>query len=161
MFPALGRSLVRWRWLVVGLWVAAVSVSLVFAPRVGSVLRAGGFTASQLEAQRAVDRVRADFETGGVPVEVVFHSGNRVATDPEFMRAAAAALEPLAHISAVRHVRPYWSNPDQVAPSGRTAYATVIVDVDEERAHQLVPLIRQSLGTTDLEVHVAGAAVGH
>ncbi len=159
MFQALGQRLVRWRWLVIGLWVAAVAVSLVFAPRVGSVLRAGGLTASQLESQLAIDRLRADFDISGVPVEVVFHSESLVATDPEFVRSAAAALDPLGRIESVRQITPFWSNPAQVAPSGRTAYATVIVDVEEERAHQLVPLIRDSLGPTDLDVHIAGAAV--
>ena len=159
MFQALGQRLVRWRWLVIGLWAAAVVASLVFAPRVGSVLRAGGFSAGQIESQLAIDRIRADFDTRGVPVEVVFRSDSLVATDPEFVRSAAAALEPLRRIDAVSQITPFWSNATQVAPSGRTAYATVMVDVEEERAHQLVPLIRESLGPTDLEVHIAGGAV--
>ena len=159
MLRSLGRFIVRHAWLVIAVWLAVGLVAVAFAPRAGSVARAGGFSADDLESERALRRFEADFGAIGTPLEIVFHSARLVATDPEFVAAARAALEPLARIDIVERIEPFWENGSQVAPSGNTAYATVYIRVAPERAHSVVPLIRDRLGRSELNTYVAGSAV--
>ena len=74
MFENLGRLVLRWRWVVIAAWLVAVAVSLAFAPRVGSVLRAGGFSTGELETELAFERLQEGIGTPGVPLLVVFNS---------------------------------------------------------------------------------------
>ena len=156
MFENLGRLVLRWRWAVIAAWLVAVAVSLAFAPRVGSVLRAGGFSTGELEAELAFERLQEGIGTPGVPLLVVFNSDSLRAADPEFVDSAARALHPLTELEFVVHIRPFWENPRQIGETGRTAYAAVFVDIDEERSHQIVETVVEALGPTDLNVYVGG-----
>ena len=154
----LGRLVARRRWYVIGVWIVVAGLALPLAPRVGQVLRAGGISGGGLESDAAFERYQEDFGSPGSAVSVVFHSEELKADDPAFIRAAESALRPLIELEYVEAVLPFWDNPTQVAASGYTAYAAVVVDIDDERAHQIVPEIRDAVGASELETHVAGAA---
>ena len=149
----------RWRWLVISLWLAAGVVGLFAVPQVGSILRAGGFSADGIEAEQALARYEAAFGDVGAPIQIVFHHDTLRANEPEFVAQAMVALAPLSNLPEVTAVLPFWDQPAQVSPSGSTAYAMVTVDIEPEFAHHIVPALRENLGPTDLDVHVAGAAV--
>ncbi|MBV9279613.1 MAG: MMPL family transporter [Chloroflexi bacterium] len=53
MLERLGRFIYRTRWAVVGLWLCVVLVSAIFAPRVASVLRGGGYTVGKSDSVAA------------------------------------------------------------------------------------------------------------
>jgi RND superfamily putative drug exporter len=154
----LGRLMARRRWYVIGVWIAIAGLALPLAPRVGEVLRAGGISGGGLESDAAFERYQEDFGLPGSAISIVFHSDELMADDPEFVRAAELALHPLTELDYVQAILPFWDNPAQVAESGRTAYAAVVIDLDEEEAHQVVPEIRAAVGSSELETHVAGAA---
>ena len=156
MFESLGRFVLRRRWAIIAAWLVAVAVSLAFAPRVGSVLRAGGFSTGELEAELAFDRLQEGIGTPGASLLVVFNSDSLSAADPEFVASAARALHPLTQLEFVVHVRPFWEYPRQIGETGRTAYAAVFVDIDEERSHRIVETVVEALGPTDLNVYVGG-----
>ncbi|MBM4436020.1 MAG: MMPL family transporter [Actinobacteria bacterium] len=159
MLHALGGFVGRRPWVVIAVWAMVAAAGLTAVPRVGTVLTAGGFSASGIEAERAADRLRTDLAAPGPSVLVVFRSDTLTASDPRFLASAARALAPLTSLGFVRRIVPFWESAAQVAPSQRTAYAAVYLDVDDERIHATVPQIRNGLGPTDLETHVAGAAV--
>lgn len=159
MFRKLASVVVRRRRIVIGLWLVVAALSLIALPQVGSVLRAGGFSASDLEAELALERLEQDFGAPGTPIEILFRSEDLDATEARFIEAAAAALQPVAALPEVLSVVPHWENFTQIAPSGRAAYAMVFLSLDVEHAHQLVPQVRELVATPDLETHVAGAAV--
>jgi putative drug exporter of the RND superfamily len=50
MLYNLGRFMYRSRWAVVALWVAALGLASIFAPRVSGVLRGGGYTIGNSES---------------------------------------------------------------------------------------------------------------
>jgi len=154
----LGRLMARRRWYVIGVWIAIAGLALPLAPRVGEVLRAGGISAGGLESDVAFERYQEDLGSPGSAISIVFHSDELMADDAEFVRAAELALHPLTQLDYVQAILPFWDNPAQVAESGRTAYAAVVIDLDEEEAHQVVPEIRAVVGASELETHVAGAA---
>ena len=142
--------------MIIAVWLVAVAASLAFAPRVGSVLRAGGFSTGELEAELAFERLQEGIGTPGASLLVVFNSGSLSATDPEFVDSAARALHPLTELEFVVLIRPFWENPRQIGETGRTAYAAVFVDIDEERSHRIVETVVETLGPTDLNVYVGG-----
>ena len=142
--------------MIIAVWLVAVAASLAFAPRVGSVLRAGGFSTGELEAELAFERLQEGIGTPGASLLVVFNSDSLSATDPEFVDSAARALHPLTELEFVVLIRPFWENPRQIGETGRTAYAAVFVDIDEERSHRIVETVVETLGPTDLNVYVGG-----
>lgn len=148
----------RRHWYVIGVWIAIAGLALPLAPRVGEVLRAGGISGGGLESDAAFERYQEDFGLPGSAISIVFHSDELMADDAEFVRAAELALHPLTQLDYVQAVLPFWDIPAQVAQSGGTAYAAVVIDLDEEEAHQVVPEIRAAVGASELETHVAGAA---
>ena len=156
MFESLGRFVLRRRWVIIAVWLVAVAASLAFAPRVGSVLRAGGFSTGELEAELAFERLQEGIGTPGASLLVVFNSDSLSATDPEFVDSAARALHPLTELEFVVLIRPFWENPRQIGETGRTAYAAVFVDIDEERSHRIVETVVETLGPADLNVYVGG-----
>ena len=158
MLENLGRLMARRRWYVIGVWIVIVGLALPLAPRVGQVLRAGGISGGALESDAAFERYQKDFGSPGSAISVVFHSEELKADDPAFVHAAELALHPLTQLDYVQAVLPFWDNPTQVSAKGNTAYAAVVIDLDEERAHQVVPEIRNAVGVGELETHVAGAA---
>ena len=159
MLDALASWVIDRRRVVIALWIGVAAVALIAATQVGSVLRAGGFSAPGLEAELALERLATDLDNPGTPIEILFRSDDLDATDPQFIAAAAAALEPLAALPEVVAVIPHWQNFTQIAPSGQAGYATVFISLDIEDAHHLVPSIRELVATPELETHVAGSAV--
>ena len=159
MFELLGRAVVKWRWAIIVAWLILATGGLVFAPRVGSVLRSGGFSTGGLEAELAFERLEETLEIPGASIAVIFSSEDVQATDISFVRSAARALDPLNRLEFVSKIEPFWNNPRQIGRTGRTAYASVFIDVDEERSHRVVQAVRDAIGDTDLDVHLGGAAV--
>ena len=159
MLAALGSVMVRQRRIVIAGWIVAATLSLLAVPHIGSVLRAGGFSASEVEAELAIDRLVQDLGVSGTSIEILFRSNDLDATEPRFMEVVAAALQPLASLPEVISIVPHWENFTQISPSGHSAYARVFVSLDIEEAHRLVPSIRQLVATPELDTHVSGAAV--
>ncbi len=149
----------RWRWPIVAAWLLAASLSLLALPQVGSILRAGGFSADGIEAEEAFERYEQDFGAVGSPIQIAFHHDEWRATDPAFAAEAERVLAPLAALPDVMRVSTYLDNPTQIAPGGHTAYATLFFDLHPDVAHRIVPDLRDRLVPGDLEVHIAGSPV--
>src|SRR3954454_16787509 len=72
-FARLGRFAVRRRWAIVLVWAVILLVAIPLAPRVTSVLRAGGFILDDLESARAKALLQDELETPPAAVVVVLH----------------------------------------------------------------------------------------
>src|SRR3954453_10804635 len=73
-FARLGRFAVRRRWAIVFVWIVILLVAIPLAPRVTSILRAGGFILDDLESARAKALLQGELATPPSAVVVVFHS---------------------------------------------------------------------------------------
>ena len=149
----------RWRWPIIVAWLLAAALSLLALPQVGSILRAGGFSAEGIEAEEAFERYEQDFGAVGSPIQIVFHHDEWRVTDEAFAAEAARILTPLAALPDVMRVSNFHDNPTQIAPGGHTAYATLFFDLHPDVAHRIVPELRERLGPSELEVHIAGSPV--
>lgn len=149
----------RWRWPIIAAWLLAASLSLLALPQVGSILRAGGFSADGIEAEEAFERYEQDFGAVGSPIQIAFHHDEWLVTDEAFAAEAARVLAPLATMPDVMRVSTFQDNPTQIAPDGHTAYTTLFFDLHPDVAHRIVPELRGRLATSELDVHIAGSPV--
>ena len=149
----------RWRWPIIVVWLLGAALSLVALPQVGSILRAGGFSAEGIESEEAFDRYQQDFGAVGSPIQIAFHHDDWLVTDQAFAAEAARVLAPLAALPDVMRVSTFQDNPTQIAPDGHTAYTTLFFDLHPDVAHRIVPELRDRLGPSELEVHIAGSPV--
>ena len=114
-FQRLGLFMARRRWWVIGAWAVVLLAALPFAPRAGSVLRAGGFTLPDLPSEEA----RATLAQLGVPPSVlaivIESTGSARAGQPAFEAAAAAAVADVPHAAHVTGIQSHLA----VAPPGQ------------------------------------------
>ena len=93
MFYHLGKLATRFRWLIVGMWMVAIAVSLPFAPRASQVLHPGGFVSPDAESERAIDLLAQKLHLNLTVVEVFFTSQNYSADSPQFVEETQQALQ--------------------------------------------------------------------
>ncbi len=149
----------RWRWPVIAVWLLAAAFSLLALPQVGSILRAGGFSADGIESQEAFDRYEQDFGAVGSPIQIAFHHDEWLVADEAFAAEAARILAPLEALPDVMRVTTFQDIPTQIAPDGHTAYTTLFFDLHPDVAHRIVPELRGRLAPSELDVHIAGSPV--
>jgi RND superfamily putative drug exporter len=70
----LGSIAYRLRCLLIAAWLVIIGIAAVPASGVGSVLKAGGFVISDIESQRAYDRLKADLKLQAQAMAVVFQA---------------------------------------------------------------------------------------
>ncbi|HEX9045025.1 MAG TPA: MMPL family transporter [Candidatus Limnocylindrales bacterium] len=133
-FERLGRFAYRRRWRIVAAWALIVVAALPFAPRAGSVLRAGGFVLPDLESSRASDLLQ---ERLGVPPSALVivldsTSPGLLAGTPAFEAAAAAAVRDVATAPHVVSIGSHLLAPSQVSNDRRTAYDVVFMDLSAD-----------------------------
>jgi RND superfamily putative drug exporter len=159
IFERLGRVVHRRRWWVIGGWVGMLLLAVPFAPRVGSALRAGGFTLDSLESARA--RILLERELGLPPsaLVLVYTSTTDAAGSPAFEAAASAAATAVTTAAHVTGIRSHVLSPAQVSADRTTAYDIVLLDLPPDISPDALPGIRDRLGALPkgpVEVALAG-----
>jgi RND superfamily putative drug exporter len=128
-----------------------------FAPRVGSALRAGGFSLADLESARA--RTLLEQELGIPPsaVVVILRSATEQAGTPSFEAAAAEATAGLSTAPHVVGIRSHLLAPSQVSADGHVAYDVALLDLSPDDSPQALPGLEAALGhPAGLDVALAG-----
>lgn len=159
MFEALGRTIYRWRWAVLGLAMAVVAVAAVYGTAVFGKLGSGGFEGTQFESYQAGQEI-SDHFGGDESLLVLFtaHNGWRVA-DPRFEAAVAKTLGVLKGDSAVDSVADIYTSsaPQLVSHDQHSTYAVVGLKGDQAAAMNAVKRLRPKLASDVLEVQTGGA----
>ena len=131
-FQRLGLFMARRRWWVIGAWAVVLLAALPFAPRAGSVLRAGGFTLPDLPSEEA----RATLAQLGVPPSVlaivIESTGSARAGEPAFEAAAAAAVADVPRAAHVTGIQSHLLQPRQVSADGTVVYDIVDLDLSPD-----------------------------
>ncbi|MBV9689375.1 MAG: MMPL family transporter [Ktedonobacteraceae bacterium] len=160
MFYHLGKIATRFRWLIVGLWIVAAAVAVLFAPQVGQVLRSGGFSSPDSESQRAVDVLVQKLHLDLTVVQVIFTSHEYTADDPRFVQESQQALARLKGWSEVTQVISFTDNPRQIALDRYAAYVNVLLKSDPDAAPKLLPELQQRLqAVPHLKTSIGGGPV--
>ena len=160
MFYHLGKLATRFRWLIVGMWMVAIAVSLPFAPQAGSVLHPGGFVSPDAESVRAINLLVQKLHLNLTVVEVFFTSQNYSADSPQFIQEAQQALTKVRSWSQVSGIVSFTDNPRQIAVDRHAAYVNVMFKPDPDTAAKLLPELEHLLRPVpDLKTSIGGGPV--
>src|SRR5438045_2330083 len=159
-FARLGASMVRWRWVVLGVWlVALVVVGGLLAPKAPKALKGGGFIDPDSESAKAAAIIDSQFNASTfTSAVVVFHSANSTVDDAGFKDQVTRAADNLSRVKNVRSVQTFYSNdnPLLVSDDRHTTFALVPLEGNEGDIQELVPDLRDSLKDIALEHDVTG-----
>ena len=131
MFYHLGRIATRYRWLIVGLWMVAIAVSLPFAPQASQVLHSGGFVSPDAESERALNLLVQKLHLNLTIVQVIITSQNASAGNagnadsPQFIQESQLALARVRNWSEVSNIVSFTDNPRQISLDRHAAYVVV------------------------------------
>src|SRR6266516_738909 len=151
MFYHLGRIATRFRWLIVGLWMVAIAVSLPFAPQASQVLRSGGFVSPDAESERALNLLVQKVHLDLTIVQVIFTSqdtgiGSAGSADsPQFIQESQQALSRVRGWSQVSGIVSFTDNPRQISLDRHAAYVNVLFKPDPDTASKLLPELENRL----------------
>ena len=156
-FERLGAAVHRHRRAVIVAWGIMILAALPFAPRVGGVLRAGGFTLDSLEASRARTILGDALHLPPSALVVVFHSVDLTAGTPAFEGSVASAMALVPTAAHVTSVLSYLAAPRQVSRDGHTAYDIVFLDLSPDDSPAALATVGPALGPAPgLTVSLAG-----
>ncbi len=134
----------RRRWVVAG-WAVLLLLALPFAPRAGSVLRAGGFTLEDLPSAQATTLLEQRLGLAPSVLVVVLHSADSAAGSPAFETAAARALADVPTAPHVTGVLSHLLSTRQVSRDGHTAYDLVELDLAPDDSPDALPGIEHRI----------------
>ena len=159
-FARLGASIVRWRWVVLGVWlVLLVVVGALLAPKAPKAVKGGGFIDPDSESAKAAAILDSQFNASTfTSAVVVFRSASATVDDPNFKDQVTRAADSLAKVHGVRSVQTFYSNanPLLVSADKHTTFALVPLEGNEGDIQELVPDLRASVQDISLEHYVTG-----
>jgi RND superfamily putative drug exporter len=157
IFERIGRFAYRRRWAIVVGWAVVLLVAAPFAPRVGSALRAGGFSLADLESARARNVLEHELGIAPSALVVVFRSEALRAGTPRFEAAAADAMRDVASAPHVTGVSSHLLAPGQVSADGHVAYDIVFLDLSPDDSPDALPGLEAALRhPAGIDVTLAG-----
>jgi putative drug exporter of the RND superfamily len=163
MFYHLGRIATRYRWLIVGLWMVTIAVSLPFAPQASQVLHPGGFVSPDAESERAINLLVQKVHLNLTVVQVIFTSqDNNIgsADSPQFIQESQQALSRVRNWSEVSGIVSFTDNPRQISLDRHAAYVNILFKPDPDSATKLLPELEHRLQSVPhLKTTIGGGPV--
>jgi putative drug exporter of the RND superfamily len=157
---ALGKFAVRYRWWIVGFWLATALASLPFAPQANQVLHSGGFVSPDAESQQAIDVLVQKLHVNQTVAVVIFTSKRYTVDDPQFLQQTQQAIAGLRGWSEVAQIVTFVDNPRQVSLDRHAAYINVSLKSDPDAAAKLLPEFERRIQKVpDLQSSVGGGPV--
>ena len=150
MLYRLGIQMVRFRWLVIGLWAAAFLVAVILAPKAISNL-SGGFGRADTESRQALDLLQAKLGLQESAMIMVFSHDGLTADNPEYQQAVETTLAHLSTRPEIGEVLTAYnsSSPGLVSDDGRTSYAMVTLNGTIDEALDNYADLRNGLRTPE------------
>jgi len=163
LYYSLGILVYRHRWRVVLAWLLVIAVSLPFAPRVGDVLEAGGFSTSGSEGSRAVRLLQEKLGFPLTTVTVLFSSPDLTVDSTVFQSEMVSIVSSLEGFPHVSQVITYQSagNRRLISEDGHTTYAIIGFDVTTAEVQRLVPELQALVHSDRLSVWLTGAPAAY
>ncbi len=159
-FARLGASMVRWRWVVLGVWLAVlIVVGALLAPKAPKALKGGGFSDPDSESAKAAAILDTQFNASTFTSAVaVFTSATATVDDAGFKEQVTRAEDALSRVDGVHNVQTFYStgNPLLVSDDRHTTFALVPLEGDEGDIQERVPDLRASLKDVAIEHYVTG-----
>ncbi len=160
VFTAIGRFAVRFRWLVVAVWLIATAVAVIFLPSLSSVTQSDNsqFLPANAPSMHAATLAAPFQKSDETPVTVVVSrsSGQLDGADTTAIGNLTAALHKVPGVTAVRD---QGRSPDGAAE--QLSALSTVSQSDRDGLTTLVKDMRSTISATalpsDLQAHLAGA----
>jgi uncharacterized membrane protein YdfJ with MMPL/SSD domain len=109
-FARLGVAMVRWRWVVLGVWLVLLVVAGgLLAPKTPKALKGGGFIDPESESAKAAVILDREFNSSTFTSAVaVFRSTSQTVDDASFKDQITQAADRLSHVGRVREVQTFY-----------------------------------------------------
>lgn len=147
------QSIVRFRWVIIAIWIIGFAVSLPFSAQVTQHLSSGGFQLNGSESVKAGDIISQKFAPPRPEALVVFQSASIVTSDPAYHQEIEQFI---AAAGAFPHVAQVTTNA-QPSKDGRTTFVTVAFDNDFSKAQDAMDAFKKILPTTGpAKVYLSG-----
>jgi putative drug exporter of the RND superfamily len=158
LFARLGPLAYRYRWPILSFWAVVLVTAALFAPKLGSQLKGGGFDGSGGDSEQVQDLMIEEFGLSRANLVIVFESDNVSARSEEYQRAEDEAIEPLRHIEEIHSVSTYAETKDQrfMSEDGNKTYALVGFNVTVAETQSLVDEVRRKVRSDELTTYVTG-----
>ncbi|HVU60938.1 MAG TPA: MMPL family transporter [Mycobacteriales bacterium] len=161
----LARICVRYRWIVIALWVATAVYTVTISHRIGATY-SNSFDLPHTQTQQAIDLLRADFpQAAGDIDQIVMHATRGKVTDPSLERSETSMLAEVARQpDVVAVISPFSAQGGgQISRDGTIAFA----EVQYDKMANVLPrstfesLIRtaQSIKSQYLDVELGGQGI--
>lgn len=160
-FARFGAAMVRFRWVVLAIWLLLIPVSGgLGAAKASSVLKGGGFFRAGSESDRVTVVLAREFNAADSNnALIVFHSATQTIDDAPFQDGVNDAATRIAGLSGVQAITNYYQTHDNrlVSADKHTMMLIVSLQGDENEASARVPMLRTTLEPVTLNHEVAGA----
>ena len=140
-------------------WLLVIAVSLPFAPRVGEVLEAGGFSTTGSEGSRAVTLLQNKLKFPLTTITILFSSPDLTVDSPVYQGEMDSILSALQRFPHVSQVLTYQSTGNRrlISEDRHTTYAIVGFDVPTADVQRLVPELQSLVRSDKVSVWLTGA----
>jgi putative drug exporter of the RND superfamily len=160
MFLRLGHAASRWRYHILGAWLALLLLALPFAPQAAGKLSPGGFTSPDMESQRAGTMLESALHLNFNSLSVIFSSEKLTVDDPSYATQANAAIARLSTLPEITQIISYQVNPSQVSRDRHTAYTVAFLRQGADSKKTIVAdFTRHLTPQPDLKLTVGGGPV--
>ncbi len=161
MFGALGRFTYHRRRPIVVVWALLAVASALFASQVNHVLRPGGFELESLEAMQTRTLLLDELNTPPAQFQIVYGSDVWTVDDPRFQQALGDSIERVRRVSNVIGVSSILDtfNPRLVSQDRSKTWVLVDLDLGNDEAQEVAPIVKAAAQTPGLTLHITGLAV--
>ncbi|HEV2685464.1 MAG TPA: MMPL family transporter [Actinomycetota bacterium] len=163
-FYRLGVLAHRRRWVIIGIWIAALLAAGPLLGKLNNRLSQGGFAVPGSQSDAVQKAIEKDFPKQSTFSDtLVLHSTKLKATSPVFKATVARAVATLAKQPGVGSVlNPYISPERFISRDGDTAIAIAGLTDTQNQALQHVPAldkaVKAAVGKAPIDVYLAGSA---
>jgi RND superfamily putative drug exporter len=161
-----GKSLHRFRWIVIVAWIVLIAVSGWLSSHYASVLSGGGWDIPESESLQVKQMLSQQFEgRSETSLMLVFHDDHAIAGESSYTEKLTQMIH---HITEEEGIESVYSilnaaesmKPGMVSEDGHTTYAFVSMNVDEDYAINLMPGIQERYVANAEEMDVRSYLIG-
>ena len=156
MLKAIGQRVVRYKYIVLAIWVIVIAAAFPFAPRAQELLKPGGFSNESFPSAQARQVLQERLEVSTLSIDFVFRHPEWSPFDPRFSSALDIAVEGLVDYDEVSYVVTHMDDPERASSFSNTVHVTVGLTVELEDAVAFLRIVTDKVDPGPLELIITG-----
>ncbi len=159
MFAALARFSIRFRWLVLAVFIVLIPIASIYAGGVFKALKQGGFDDPNSESVRARQQLVNNLGAGGADVIALYTvSPGQTVESPAASAAITAALDRAAQDASVERITSFYATgaPQLVSKDRTRTFAVISLRGDDQAKLDALDRLRPQLAADGATVQLGG-----